>query len=485
MPRAALLVAFCLAAATGLSAGPSEREVADWAIRVGGRVTLEGQAIAITDPTQLPAGEVRITGLDLTNTLIDPTDLRRLTGLTSLRELYLPGPSWNPASGSRLDANDELKNLAGLVNLERIYFSLHFLPNVNVRDKGIAYWSGLTRLRELRLTQCRVEAPNLAPFKDLESLDLSYTTFNDAGMKALEGLHKLRRLNLRDTLISDEGLRSIANLTNLEEIDLYGAKVTDTGIGTLRKLTALRKLNLLGADVGDESADVLAGFTHLRELNLYRSRMTNSGLAKLSGLKEMVALDVRYSRVTGSGVDGLRAALPKCQVDFVGAVASSGSRPAQLQGSGDQAVADWVRKAGGKAQMSEGKLKAISMRSAHVGDAQLANLRGLTELQSLDLSATEIGDTGLSSLKTLGSLRELILNNTTVSDTGLQQLAELHGLRRFGLVGTLVKGEGFRNLKLPALADLDLTSSPVSDDGLKYVVALGSRRTPVGQPIRT
>ncbi len=83
--------------------------------------------------------------------------------MTSLRELYLPGPSWNPASGSRLDANEELKNLAGLVNLERLYFSLHFLPNVNVRDKGIAYLSGLTRLRELRLAQCRVETPNLTP----------------------------------------------------------------------------------------------------------------------------------------------------------------------------------------------------------------------------------------------------------------------------------------------------------------------------------
>src|SRR5882724_4250211 len=187
MLRAPIFVMLCLAA-IGLAAEPSQREIADWAIRMGGRVTLDGHNGQVWDPTQLPSGEVRITGLDLTNTLIDPTDLRRLTGLTSLRELYLPGPSWNPASGSRLDANEELRSLSGLVNLERIYFSLHFLPNVNVRDKAIAYWSGLTRLRELRLTQCRVEEPNLAPFEGLESLDVSYTTFNDAGMKMLRGL---------------------------------------------------------------------------------------------------------------------------------------------------------------------------------------------------------------------------------------------------------------------------------------------------------
>ena len=153
-------------------------------------------------------------------------------GVDPLRELYLPGPSWNPASGSRLDANEEFKNLSGLVNLERLYFSLHFLPTVNVRDNGIAYLSGLTKLRELRLSQCHVEAPNLAPFKDLESLDLSYATFNDSGMKTLQGLHRLRRLILRDTLITDEGLRSIADLTSLEEIDLYGVKVTDAGIAS-------------------------------------------------------------------------------------------------------------------------------------------------------------------------------------------------------------------------------------------------------------
>ena len=174
--------------------------------------------------------------------------------MTSLRELYLPGPSWNPASGSRLDANEELKNLAGLVNLERLYFSLHFLPNVNVRDKGIAYLSGLTKLRELRLSQCRVEAPNLTPFKDLESLDLSYTTFNDAGMKTLQGLRHLRRLALRDTLITDEGLRSACGFDKPRRNRSLRCQSHGCRHSSLRKLTALKKLNLLGADISDESA---------------------------------------------------------------------------------------------------------------------------------------------------------------------------------------------------------------------------------------
>jgi hypothetical protein len=215
MLRFPILATVCLGAAIyAQAAGPSEREVAEWAIRAGARVTLDNHAEACSDPIRLPEGEIRNTGLDLTNTVIDPRDLRRLVGLAPLQDLYLPGPSWNPASGSRLDANEELKNLVGLTNLQLLYFSLHFLPNINIRDKGIAYLSGLTRLRELRLSQCHLEAPNLAPFQQLESLDLSYTSFNDAGMKTLSGLRSLRWLNLRDTLVTDEGLKSLANLTN-------------------------------------------------------------------------------------------------------------------------------------------------------------------------------------------------------------------------------------------------------------------------------
>src|SRR4030095_14694160 len=93
----------------------------------------------------------------------------------------------------RLDANEELKFLAGLKNLEKLHFSLHFLTNVNVQDKGMAYLTGLTQLRELRCAQCRIAKLSLAPLAKLESLDLSLTPFNDEGMKGLAELKALRR----------------------------------------------------------------------------------------------------------------------------------------------------------------------------------------------------------------------------------------------------------------------------------------------------
>src|SRR5436853_6217303 len=165
-----------------LSASASEREVAEWIIRQGGSLTIEGRLEPIARMSDLPPGDLRIRGINLVGTLSEPTDLRRLSGLTGLRELELPGPQWNPNAGSKLDANDEFEAIANLTGLEKIHFSLHFLTNINVQDKGLARLAKLTHLKELRLAQTKVKGRTLAPFVELRYLDVSYTPFDDEGM---------------------------------------------------------------------------------------------------------------------------------------------------------------------------------------------------------------------------------------------------------------------------------------------------------------
>src|SRR5947209_7780681 len=190
-----------LASAT---ASPVERKAAEWVIRSGGRVILDGSRAAVADVSGLPSGDLRIAGVDLTNTIIEPGELKEISGLTGVRELYLPGPSWTPRSDSPLDANDAMKYIAGLKQLQRLYFSQHFLPTYNINDKGISMLAGLTGLRELRLAQSRVVTPDLTPFPRLTSLDLSdCVSFGDDGMKVLEGLKDLRRVYLRNTPVTD------------------------------------------------------------------------------------------------------------------------------------------------------------------------------------------------------------------------------------------------------------------------------------------
>src|SRR5688572_5047971 len=126
-----------------VSAQESERSVAQWIIRLKGSVTLDGQTEPVRDLAKLPAGELIVTSVDLTGTLVEPEQLVRLAGLTRLRELYLPGPMWNEGAGSKRDSNDSLVHLNSLKNLEKLHFSLHFLTNVNVQDKGMERLNGL------------------------------------------------------------------------------------------------------------------------------------------------------------------------------------------------------------------------------------------------------------------------------------------------------------------------------------------------------
>ena len=380
-------------------AAPSatERQTAEWVLRQGGRVLVNGQRQPIDDLSKLPATSFRLTGVDLAGTIIDPQDLSRLAGLGSLTELALPGPIFTPFSDSPLDANQALKQLAALTNLQRLSFSLHFLPTYNVNDEGISYLATLTGLRELRLPQSLVKTPNFDAFAHLESLDLSdCPSFGDAGMAKLAGLKHLRRLYLRNDPVTDEGLRSLSGLPALEELDLYGTAVGDSGLGYLRNAVAIRKLNLLGANVSDAGVEILAGMPHLAELNLYRSQVSNSGLAKLAGLKELSSLDVRYSRVTGAGINSFKASHPNCDIEFSGgATAASGKVPAVLPaGQDDRSVAEWVKTGWWESGVQWRCPGGGFPSSTQVTDAQLAELEWIERTGTSGLGGNPGGRPG-------------------------------------------------------------------------------------------
>src|SRR5579872_5046889 len=264
-----------------VSAQTPDRAAAEWVLRLGGTVTIEGAARSVRNLVNLPPGEFAISGIDLVGTLADPKDLVKLKGLSHLRELLLPGTMWNPGAGSTLDANDDLASLSHLTSLEKLHVSGHFLSNINIQDKGLAHLAPLTGIKELRLAQTTVKGASLAPFVNLRFLDLSETPFSDPGVESLKGMTSLEKLYLRNTLITDQGLKIMGALKTLTELDLYGVPISDAGLAHLSGLTRLRKLNLLGSNVTDNGVETLTGFTGLEDLNLYRSKITNAGLERL------------------------------------------------------------------------------------------------------------------------------------------------------------------------------------------------------------
>ena len=96
----------------------SDRQVAEWTLFMGGAVGIEGRPGLIRDVAALPPGDLRIEIVDWVGVNVDPPDLQRLSGLTHLKELHLPGPIWNRNADSNRDGSRDLRYLAPISSLQ-------------------------------------------------------------------------------------------------------------------------------------------------------------------------------------------------------------------------------------------------------------------------------------------------------------------------------------------------------------------------------
>ena len=309
--RFVLVVAASLPLMTALASAGSDRDVALWVLREGGRVQLDGAAEYISDPFDLPAGDIHVAGVDMHGTVVDPKELAPLAKLTELREMLLPARVWSPVSDVKSPYSDEMFDyFAGLKHLEQFQAGLTTLAWLDLWDKGLERMAPLTQLKDLRVALSTMKDPKcLASFVNIEFLDLDDTYVTDQSMTALAGMKNLRRLTMMGTLVTDEGIKYLQDLTQIEVLNLYGVKITDKGVDYLRKLTHLKELNLLGAQITDESATVLSQFQDLRELNLYRSRMSNRNRGNLWQVPS--TLRTRLRRKTGFQLNARRTVPPE------------------------------------------------------------------------------------------------------------------------------------------------------------------------------
>ena len=138
-----------------------------------------------------------------------------------------------------------------------------------------------------------------------------------------------------------------------------------------------------------------------------------------------------------------------------------------------------VRGLGGEVQYERGddyfnSVVAVSLNqatvTAHVTDASLAQLAGLTTIRGLDLTGAQITDVGLAHLKGLTQLQSLDLSNTQVTDVGLEHLKGLTSIRALFLDDTQVTDAGLDHLRgLTGLQMLRLSGAHIGDAGLEHL----------------
>jgi internalin A len=456
----------------------ADRIVAEWMLRMGGSVVLEGQRTLITDLADLPTDDFTLRALNFTGITMYAAslqdELRRLPPLPHLKELYINGRLWYDQPAPRVAATMSL--FTESPELEKLVISKPVQTYIPWNDSVLEGLSSLKNLKVLRAHQTRLPGLSLSKFP-LTHLDMNYVVmFNDDGMASLKGMTGLTELYLRGTSVTDDGLKNVAELTNLTELDLSDDKITDEGMASLAKLTKLRRLNLQGAEITDAALDIVKNMTALEELSLYRTKISNAGLTKLAGLKNLRTVDLRYSLTTGSGVRELAGRLPNAEIlsqDTAGRDVIRKVQASAVANNGEAAIGEWLKSIGGKVEMTGGHVTSVSMRSTSITDREMAVLTKLPQLSDLNLEQTEISSDGLSSIAAIKSLRSLNLGHTLLGDNALASLTPLVNLRTLHLSSTLVQGPGLSAISgLTNLRELNLDGAPLGNEGMEHVAKI-------------
>lgn len=173
------------------------------------------------------------------------------------------------------------------------HIAVIFVGGVNVTDKDLVRFTGLSGLVSLELPKSKV---------------------TDAGVASLAGMRQLQMLNLHDMQVTDAGLAHLEGLRRLRALGLINTKITSGGLVHLRELTSLQTLRLDNTQVTDAGLAHLQGLDRLLGLTLANTQVTDAGLAHLQELMNLRGLDLKNTKVTNAGIAKLRKALPKCQI---------------------------------------------------------------------------------------------------------------------------------------------------------------------------
>jgi Leucine Rich Repeat (LRR) protein len=175
----------------------------------------------------------------------------------------------------------------------------------------------------------------------------------DEVLSHLDGLPKVEMLLLHGSQASDNGLAHLGRLASLRKLYIWDTPgVTDVGVAHLAGCRKLEYVHLSGSQLSDDSARVFAQLPRLKGLSLQGNNLTDAGCEHLGKMTQLESL--------------------------------------------------WIG--------------CVDERRSKIGDAGVAHLWNLTNLDTLEIQHSEVTNEGLMHLTKLTKLRSLILNSSAVDD---------------------------------------------------------------------
>ena len=223
-------------------------------------------------------------------------DFRTLGSFTTIKNLTISG---------KTITDDTLALLTGLVELEQLSTDA-----TQLTDAGYKHFAAFQKLKSLAFFHPAFRS------KD----------FTGSGLASLKALTKLERLTFAGSTAGDVAMEAIGQLTQLKEFRTWHTAQTQAGNASLAKLTNLTALRMgqrlpeWGKDTPisfDESTmTVIAQIKTLESLELTEARLSAKIIPQLQALPKLAKLKIETVDISADDVDAIKAALPKCKVEF-------------------------------------------------------------------------------------------------------------------------------------------------------------------------
>ncbi len=229
----------------------------------------------------------------------------------------------------------------------------------------------------------------IGTMENLNSLDLSDSTFKDSWLKYLEKL-PLQKVKLQGTTVTDEGSKHLAKIPTLQQVSVYDTNVSGKTIGILAPLKDLTLLHINGTKTEDEDVKGLSAFPKLESLNLSGTFITEESFITLAKLEHLQMLEVSHIPLTKLALERLKPMKSLVQ---------------------------------------------LRVRGCEIDDEKVAIIAQIPNLAVLDLNENpQITDRGLESISKIPNLQSLtLIDCTKITKAGVEKFKKAKPNCRFSV----------------------------------------------------
>lgn len=259
--------------------------------------------------------------LNLNNNKLDSNQIRELSVISNLKELYISGMGFSSNNNDNIEflngftdltyldiSNNEFNDISSLsltnlkylnissneindisiINQDDKYSHLHTLvANYNLLDDNdVTTIKTRTSLKTLGLAGNKItKIGDLKYLTNLEELAISSNYITDANLTGLEILSNLKTLNAG--FIGINNLNKIKNLANIESLDISGNNIEN--IEDITNLTNLMYLDVSANKIGSISDETYNLLTKMNQVNL-TNQIFSQSIEGLRGEEKEITL---------------------------------------------------------------------------------------------------------------------------------------------------------------------------------------------------